>query len=81
MAVGSVKISLTTQSLWSPFVLVRLAGRTRTLSPLRTGRWGNSTVSGRCRSKFRPKARRDKRALNSRSNLPHLRELGLDLTD
>jgi hypothetical protein len=43
-------------------------GQDSHLSPLRTGLPGNSTVSGRCRSKFNPKARRDDRTLNSRSS-------------
>ena len=42
------------------------SGRKRTLSPRRTGRPGNSTVSGTCRSKFSPKARRLLKTSNSR---------------
>ncbi len=58
----------TFQSRWSPLAVVPRDGRTRTLSPLRIGLPGSSTLSGRCRSKFKPNERRDERALNSCSS-------------
>ena len=58
----------TRQRRWSPFAVDPRGGRMRTLSPRRIGRPGSSTLSGRCLSKFSPKARRDASALNSRSS-------------
>lgn len=58
----------TLHSWGSPFVVDPRGGRMRTLSPLRTGLPGSSTLSGRCRSKLSPNERRDDSTLNSRSS-------------
>jgi hypothetical protein len=62
-----LRIPLTSQSRWSPFLEEPRGDSTRTLSLLRIGRRGNSTASGRWRSKLSPNGSRDDNTLNSLS--------------
>ena len=55
----------TRQSRWSPCLTSPRGGSTRTLSPRRTARPGNSTASGWCCSKTSPNVRRFISAANS----------------